>query len=96
MSGGFTVDRAALEDFSARLRAGRQRLESIADSVPPSPDGGDGGPLIVDLLAHLVADAGRLSSELVVAADQIDRSSEDYRAADLASESAFRSLAGLV
>jgi NAD(P)H-nitrite reductase large subunit len=96
VSEGFTVTPAALTDFSRWLRAGRQRLESVGASTPATPDGGDCGPLIADLLAHLVADAGRLSSELGAAADQIDRSNEEYRAADLASAEVIRSLVGPV
>jgi len=49
--------------------------------------------LIADLLAHLAADTGRLSSELGAAADQIDRSRQEYLAADQASVDAVRSLA---
>jgi hypothetical protein len=94
VSEGFTVDTGALTDFSRWLRAGRARLEGAGARVPATPDGGDCGPLIADLLAHLVADAGRLSSELGAVADQIDRSRQGYLAADRASGDAVRSLVG--
>lgn len=94
MSEGFTVDHTALAGFSDRLRISRQRLEEAGANTPPTPDGGDGGPLIADLLAHLTADAGRLSSQLATAADQIDRSSGNYQRADQMSQEAIRAVHG--
>lgn len=94
MSEGFTVDHDALAGFSGRLRAARQRLEEVGASTPPTPDGGSCGPLIADLLVHLTADAGRLSSQLAAATDQIDHSNNTYRSADQTSQEAFRAIPG--
>ncbi|MGH3902962.1 MAG: hypothetical protein ACRDTE_01995 [Pseudonocardiaceae bacterium] len=81
-SGGFGADPAAMEDIAGTLHSGVARLDSLADSLPGMPDGGELSGDMAAALSNFARCAAELVMGISTAGDHVAAGGAEYAEAD--------------
>jgi hypothetical protein len=81
---GPEVDYGVLDGIASALRNASSAVDATGNSVPGTPDAGDGTPAITGIMARLVDNAGQLVIGAAAAADAIVETNVAYQENDAA------------
>ena len=73
------ADFGVLDGIASTLRHASSAVDGLGNSVPGTPDAGDGTPAIVGILARLVDNAGQLVIGAAAAGDDVAKAKGAYQ-----------------
>lgn len=79
---GFELDPGVLDGIARTFHNGSADVDALGNSVPGTPDAGDGTPAVTGILAHLVENASALVLGMAGAGDDVAEASKTYQAQD--------------
>jgi len=91
---GPEVDYGVLEGISSKLRNASSDVDALGNSVPGTPDAGDGTPAVTGILAHLVENASALVLGAAGAGDDVASANAGYQGQDQAAGEDVQKAAG--
>ncbi|MGH3519870.1 MAG: hypothetical protein ACRDQ7_21285 [Haloechinothrix sp.] len=86
---GHGAEAGALDGIARILRNASSDLDSVGDSLPGTPDAGDGTPAITGIMARIVDNAGQLVIGAAAAGDAVAEVRETYDEDDAAARDSF-------
>jgi hypothetical protein len=87
---GFEADPGVLDGITRTLTHASADLDSIGNSMPGTPDGGDGTPALAGIMAHIIDNAGQLVIGAAAAGDAVTSTKANYQNRDADVADAFR------
>ncbi|GAB3502675.1 hypothetical protein [Amycolatopsis cihanbeyliensis] len=79
---GPEVDYGTLDGIASTLRNASTDVDALGNSVPGTPDAGDGTPAVTGILAHLVENASALVLGAAGAGDDVASAKQRYQEQD--------------
>ncbi|MFC0112852.1 hypothetical protein [Kibdelosporangium aridum] len=73
------VDAGVLDGIASTLRRASMDVDALGNSVPAAPDGGDGTPAVLGIVARLVDNAGQLVIGAAAAAEAVAKGNALYQ-----------------
>jgi len=83
---GFGVDYGVLDGIANTLRDASTDVDALGNSVPHTPDAGEGTPAVAGILAYFVRNAATLVLGTAGAGDDVASTSAAYRRMDHAAQ----------
>lgn len=91
---GPKVDHDVLDGIASKLRNASSDVDALGNSVPGTPDAGDGTPAVTGILAHFVENASALVLGAAGAGDDVASANKGYREQDHAASEGVQKAAG--
>jgi hypothetical protein len=93
-SPGHEVDPGVLDGIASTLRNASSTLDSVGNSMPGTPDAGDGTAAITGIMARIVDNAGQLVIGAAAAGDAVAAANGAYKENDAAARDDLHRAAG--